>query len=151
MLIRPAEAETGVIYPVIQTSLIRKQPGGAVESLLPSCCFHDLTSADDHELAGMGLAIIGNLCKTLGKDIYDVNLFAKLELKMASYADPITCPWPGMPDDRPLPLDLTQMPFNTAMFLDEKNQLQWRLDRIKLMHRIREVWVPWLRGKLVLS
>lgn len=136
-----------VVYPALETRLIFKTAVGEVSHPLESCCFHDLMTVSDEELAGMGLAIIGNLCKQLSKDIFNQSIFASLTLKRSAQDDGIACPWPGMPDDSPVPLDLTQMPFQSAMFLDA-DQLKWRVDRLQLMNRIQAVWLPWLKGKM---
>lgn len=153
MLIDVAQKQSGqeIIYPVIETSISYRMGSYDVSYLIPSCCFHDLMNVPDYELAGMGTAIIGNLCKHLGREIFNPALNASLQLKMAKFAKPIECPWPGMEDDRPVPLDLTKMPFEAAMFLDEQNQLKWRVDRLKLMNRIQAVWIPWLKTKLMLN
>jgi hypothetical protein len=140
-----------VFYPVLELHLTYHTGGKVKEWTVPSCCFHDLLSATDQELAGMGLALIGNLIQLLGKELYDEALGAELRLKRHPKDDGTCCPWPGMPTDNPaIPLDLTQMPFETAMFL-EQDQFKWRLDRLQLMQRIQATWVPWLRSKLVMA
>lgn len=152
MLITTTEGtSTGIQFPVLEVVVSLSKNGYEAFAVLPSCCFHDLIGAPDEELAGMGLAIIGNLCKSLEREqLFDRDTSAELHLRMSPKAEPIKCPWPGMPDDRPAPLDLTQMPFESAMFLGgDDQQLKRRVDRLQLMNRIQSVWVPWLRSKLV--
>lgn len=152
MLISTADAQTSVIYPVIETTLRYKRGSYEVEYLVPSCCFHDLLNVPDGELAGMGLSIIGNLCRLLDRDIYDDCLFASLQLRYSRDSKPVDCPWPGMPDDRAVPLDLTKMPFESGMFLgSDDNLFKYRPDRLQMLARIEEVWVPWLRERIKLN
>lgn len=149
MLLKILEQDkTGVQYPVIDC-LVTDARGRAWNnwSYLQNACFDDLFSADEGELAGMGLAIIGNLCKALDAKLISPQADAELHLRFAKDAVHILCPWPGMPDARPVPLDLTQMPFDPLMFLDAE-QFRWRVNRMELMHRIESVWVPWLKGTL---
>ena len=102
---------------------------------------------DGGEVAGMGLAVIGNLCKLLARGAISPMADAALHLRVARVAPEIVCPWPGMPDARPLPLDLMQMPFDTEMFLAD-DQFTHRVNRLALMRRIKDVWVPWLKKTL---
>lgn len=111
--------------------------------------FRDLLAASDEELAGMGLALIGNVCRRLATRQVTPEADATLTLRLAPGVSR-TLPWPGMPTDAPLPLDLTQLPFDTAMFLGNDDQkLRYRLDRVALMQRIQAVWVPALKAALV--
>jgi hypothetical protein len=48
-----------------------------------------------------------------------------------------------MPDDAPLPLDLTALPFNAAMMFED-GRFQKLVDRRALMARIEALWVPHL-------
>ena len=141
--------DVGVIYPSLETTLVYRPPGRSPSVYyVPSCCFHDLRSATSGELAGMGLAIIGNLCKLLGRDVYNPIIDASLRLTWAARDKGIRCPWPGMPDDRPMELDLTQLPFEVAMFVDDDGGIKHRPARLDLMLRIEQVWVPWLLSQL---
>ena len=141
-------SEQVVIYPILETRLTYHADGKVKEWLVPSCCFHDLASAPDRELAGMGLAIIGNIVKHVGKDIYNEALDAKLLLKRYPTDTGIELAWPGMPNDAPLPLDLIQMPFDVSMFIDDDGKGTHRIDRLALMRRIEVIWVPFLKEKL---
>lgn len=136
------------VYPTLSLYVSRIESGGVREYVLPSCCFHDLMDESDEHLAGMGLAMLGNLIKVIGKDLYDQTLSAQLLLKRYPTDTGIECPFPGMPDDRPIPVDLTQLPFQTGMFLQD-DTLKHRLDRWALMARVQEVWVPWLKRQMV--
>jgi hypothetical protein len=49
-----------------------------------------------------------------------------------------------MPTDDPIPLDLTKLPFNYAMFIDHEGNGAKHVDRLALMQRIEAVWVPHL-------
>ena len=149
MLTKPVVAAQEVIYPTIETPIYDASTG--VTSYVVSACFHDLTSASDHDLAGMALAIVGNMTKGLGEKVFNPELFAELRLRRSRSDAGVKLPWPGLADDRPLPLDLTQLPWDTAMFIDEANQLKYRIDRLAFMDRVATVWVPWLRSKLVLA
>ena len=136
-----------VIYPVLEVRLTYATDGRVREWTISECCFHDLYDTDEDELAGMGLAILGNLVKTVGRSVYDAALGAELLLKRHPKDQGIACPWPGLADDRPVPLDLVEMPWSTEMFLDS-DQFKYRLDRLRCMARIREVWVPWLKAQM---
>lgn len=138
-----------VRYPVLEVHLTYAADGALREWIVSECCFHELTTADDRDLAGMGLALMGNLIKTLGRNLYDEALGAVLLLKRHPRDAGLVCPWPGMPDDRPVPLDLTQFPFETAMFLDDDGNGKHRVDRLQLLARIHDVWVPWLHAQLL--
>lgn len=138
-----------ICWPTLEVTLTYLLPNGKLrEWAIPSCRFHDLRSSPDEELAGMGLAILGNLIKTVGHDLYDAAVGADLLLRRGPTDAGTPCPWPGMPNDAPIPLDLMAMPFDTAMFLDA-DQFKYRLDRWQLMARIQHVWVPWLKAQLV--
>src|SRR3990167_6471374 len=82
-------------------------------------CFHDLFEAHEGELAGMGLAIIGNLMTRIHRGTLSTRHEARLELVLAPGDLPIRCPWPGLPDDRELILDYAQLPWDSVMFLDQ--------------------------------
>ena len=145
-----------VVYPVIETWLTgqangdlsdpQPTPQARVWHRFTPGCFHDLFSASDQELAGMGLAIIGNLCRQVSSHQLSTQADAKLILKRAKAAEEIPLPWPGMPDTRPLPLDLTELPFEFGMFLGDNEQFKKRVDRLQLMRRIEDVWVPHLKA-----
>ena len=139
-----AQSTVDVQYPAL-VALVTDREGAWDQ--IEGCCFHDLLCADDHELSGMGLAIIGNLCKLLARGAISPMADAALHLRVAAGAPEIVCPWPGMPDSRPLPLDLTQMPFDATMFLTG-DQFTHRVNRLALMRRIEDVWVPWLKKTL---
>ena len=143
-----SEASQVVVYPTLEARLSYAHDGKVKDWLVPSTCFHDLWSSDDNELAGMGLAILGNVIKHVGSDIYDEALGAQLWLKRYPGDVGIECPWPGMEDDRPLPLDLMKLPFDYAMFLRDDGQGQRRVSRWVLMARIQGTWVPWLRSQM---
>lgn len=145
--ISPPRIPEPLVYPVLEAHLTYHEAGTVKDWMIPSCCFHDLWSAPDEELAGMGLAILGNLVKYCHADLYNERLGATLLLKRHPEDAGVTCPWPGMPDDRPLPLDLMQLPFDAAMFLDDAN-FTTRVDRLALMARIEAVWVPWLKSQM---
>lgn len=138
-------------WPVLEAHLTYHHDGAVREWVVPSCCFHDLASENDEHLAGMGLAILGNVVKLCQGDLYDEALGATLRLRRYPADKGVECPWPGMPDAAPLPLDLMRMPFDGAMFLDEPaEKFTHRVDRLQLLARINEVWVPWLRSQLIL-
>lgn len=139
-----------VRYPILEGYLTSAKDGVVSERLIPSCAFHDLTSESENDLAGMGLAILGNVIRHAGGELYDAALGAKLLLKRWPGDAGIECPFPGMPSDQPLPMDLMQLPFDAAMFL-EQDKMKRRVDRLMLMERIKAVWVPWLRSQLIFS
>lgn len=142
-----------VLYPVLETRLFyaRGTPGERVY-VMPSGCFHGLTdpTLNPHELAGMGLAIVGNLVQLVRQDVLSGAVEPELVILAAPGAPAQVCPWPGMPDDRPLPLDLEALPWDSSMFLrtDDELETRKRLLRWQLMRRIEDVWVPWLQGWL---
>lgn len=138
-------------YPVLELHLTYATASGLKEWVVDEACWHDLLSATDQELAGMGLHTLQTLVRLLGKDIYDQALGAKLLLKRWPTDAGMECPFPGMPDDRPVPLDLTQFPMDVAMFHTGDGYFQKRVDRLALMHRIEAVWVPWLTSALVMA
>ena len=131
-----------VPYPCLECTLVE---GGQVRW---SDGFMELRESSDVELAGMGLAIIGNVCRQLAEGVVSPMADATLVLRLAPGVER-DVPWPGMPDDRSVPLDLTQMPFEAAMFLGPQEGLyKQRVDRLSLMHRIETAWVPYLRQQL---
>ena len=136
------------VYPILETLV--KRPGLAHPwCLVTDCCFQDLFEAHEGELAGMGLAIIGNLMKRVGAGTLTMRHESKLELVLVAGDTPIPCPWPGMPNDNPrFPLDFERLPWASAMFLNERGDFKKRMDRLHLMRRIQAIWVPWLIGKL---
>lgn len=139
-----------VVYPVLELHLTHYGPKGLQSQIVPGCAFHDLWGETDAELAGMGLAMMGNLVRVLGSRMYDNALDAVLLFKRYP-GDPGTkCPFPGMPDDRPVPLDLMQFPFEAGMFLND-GKGQYRVDRWQLMARIQQTWVPWLKQQMQVS
>ena len=154
-LIRP---KPSVIFPTITTWITGNRygfmgdphptPQQRVWHRFSPGCFHDLFADDEAEWAGMGLCIIGNICKALGRDQISADADAKLELQIAPGSDAIPMPWPGMPDDRPIPLDITKLPLDSAMFIADDKTFKYRADRLALMRRIHFIWVPWLQGKL---
>ena len=154
---RPVKQE--VVYPVIETWLTghangslghpQPTPQARVWHKFVPGCWHELFSASDHELAGMGLAIIGNLCKAVSDKRLSTDADAKLVLRLASYADDIKLPWPGFSNDRQITLDLCQLPMDVAMFLhDEDGQFKKRIDRLELMRNIENTFVPHLKALL---
>lgn len=143
-----SEASQVIVYPTLSALLTYAKDGMVREWLVPSTCFHDLWSSDDGELAGMGLAILGNVIKHVQGDLYDEALGAQLWLKRYPGDKGIECPWPGMDDDRPLPLDLMKLPFDYAMFMNEDGKGQRRVSRVVLMARIQSTWVPWLKQQM---
>ena len=143
-----SEATQVLVYPILEAHLTYAKDGKVKEWVVPSTCFHDLWSSDDGELAGMGLAILGNVIQHVKGDLYDEALGAQLYLKRYPGDKGIECPWPGMDDDRPLPLDLMKLPFESAMFLNHQGDAKKHVDRLTLMARIRETWVPWLRNQM---
>lgn len=151
-----------VVYPVIDCWLTghkngflgdpQPTPKQRVWHRYVLCCFHDLFSATDQELAGMGCVIIGNLCRLVAQKELSSQADARLELTLGKGAEPIALPWPAMPDARPLPLDLAALPFEWGMFLgDDDHKLKKRVDRMQLMHRIEETWVTHLKTLLVVK
>ena len=146
-----------VLYPVIDTWITGHASGALgdpqptpqlrVWHRFPSCCWHDLRSATTQELAGMGLVIVGNLCRGVATKQISTHADAKLVLQRAAPAPQLLLPWPGMPTDNPsCSLDLAQLPFQAAMFFhDEDGQFKHRVDRLALMNRIGILWVPYLR------
>lgn len=124
------------------------------ENLISTCCFHGLLESDidDTDLAGMGTVIIQNVCKALkdreiGFQAEDRQL--KLLLHLENGGDAIELPWPGMPDDRPVPLDVEKLPFDASPFYEkEDGKFKKLIDRQEMMFRIRKVWVPHLKSFL---
>lgn len=141
---------TEIKYPVLD--VILSDPATGKAWLYGPCCFQDIFSSDDFELAGMGLAIIGNICQGIRNGNILMRYDALIQARTADGAEPIPLPWPGMPDDRPLKLDLAQMPFDPVMFLDTSDyQFKTRPDRLAMLDRIQAIWVPCLKAKLVFS
>lgn len=136
------------VYPLLQVRAL--DLADEREFLLSSCCFHDFWSSDHGELAGMGLAIIGNTVKFLREAEKQGRRFCVFcEFVAGPGVRPVPAPWPGMPDDNPmLPLSPEELPFESAMFFDDEQHLKKRVDRLALMARIEAVWVPWLRAKM---
>jgi len=148
-----------VVYPVIETWVTGNRAGYCgdpqptallrVWHRLPQGCWHDLWNANDQELAGLGLATIGNVCKAVADKRLSTRADAKLVLKLAKIGEEIPLPWPGMPDDRPVPLDLAELPFQFEMFLDADDEhFKKRVHRLDLMRRIEEIWVVHLKDLL---
>ena len=119
------------------------------EKLISSCCFQDLLNPeyDDTDLAGMGTAIIGNVCKMLkGGDVSE-DRDLEIHLQMDQEAKPVKLPWPGMPDDGPVPLNVDKLPFDAVPFYEkEDGKFKRLIDRQGMMMRIRELWVPHLKS-----
>lgn len=136
------------VYPTVEVLLHHE--GTDRTYLMPSGCFHDLFSATDQELAGMGLAIIGNLCKVMQEaEESALRLKPLLQLSLSAASDPIPLPWPGLPDDNPyLPMRPEVLPFEAVMFFNGDGHGQRRVDRMALMQRIEAMWVPYLKMKL---
>lgn len=138
----------GLTYPIIECGYDFR----GESFYLPQCCFHDLFEADLNEWAGMGLAIIGNVVKMIQAKQIPMGSRLWLRLKLSEYEKPISLPWPGMPTDEPnLPaggffLDPEKLPFDFAMFIDDKGDGKKRIDRLELMSRIKNVWVQHLFG-----
>lgn len=144
--------ESETIYPVLETELTEPRTGRVY--LMPSGCFQALTEEDDEELAGMGLAIVGNVCKLMREaELTERELEPRLWLRMfrgQRDADRIPLPWPGMPDDNPtLPFRPEALPFESAMFLGDDQEFNKRVDRLTLLARIKEVWMPYLKTQLL--
>ena len=147
-----------LIFPVVETWFTghangylgdpQPTPLNRVWHRAPWGCFHDLWSADDNDLNCMGGAIIGDVCKTVATKQLSTQADAKLVLKLARAGAEIPLPWPGMPDDRPVPLDLTELPFSYEMFLGDDQRFTKRLHRLQLAQRIADLWVPHVRGLL---
>lgn len=141
---------SGLKYPVLETVLEDPRTGKAW--LVPQCCFGDLLAkegCDDLDLAGMGEAIIGNICQGLHMGTIQMHFNAYLNLRLAEGAENIPLPWPGMPDDSVIPLDLCKMPFETEMFLDtSESRYKYRLNRQQMVLRIQANWVPYLKAKM---
>jgi len=136
------------VYPILNTMV--KLPGlGQPWYYVTDCCFHDLFEAHEGELAGMGLAIIGNLMKRIGNGTLTQRHEVRLELILAQGAEPIRCPWPGMPDDSNIVLDYSELPWDSTMFLSADNKFKYRIDRLKMMHRIQNIWTAWLITQLL--
>ena len=148
LLLEPAAANPQTIYPVLEVIATKRVSGFDQEFYLTDCCFGELMDADYHDLAGMGLAIIGNVMKHIGQHDLSTRDAVRLDLIMVKGATPISCPWPGMPNDRPLPLDYEKLPWDSTMFLGDKGDFKFRMKRWLLMARIESTWVPWLLGKL---
>ena len=133
-----------VTYPIVECGYFFR----GEEYYLPQCCFHDLFESDLNEIAGMGLAIIGNVVKMVQAKLIPMGARLWLRAKFSEYDKPTNLPWPGMPNDDPnLPasgfyLDPTNLPFDFAMFIDENGNGGKRIDRLELMRRIHDVWVP---------
>ena len=140
-------------YPVIQCEVQEIRTGNRRGGLFifPAACFHDLLASSKKELAGMGLSIIGNLCKLMreGETATPPRRFEpSLLLIRARGAESIRLPFPGMPDDNPsLELIPEALPFDEAMFLDA-DKFRRRVDRLALMRRIEKTWVPHLKELL---
>lgn len=150
MTILRETVKDATVFPVLEVIIDEAISGRRY--LLPSACFQDLFGVPDEELAGVGLAIIGNVCKLMREGEsgrVPLRLTPTLQLRCAMGAEPIPVPWPGMPDDNPtLPLRPELMPFESAMFLTDDHDFKHRVDRMALMHRIEAIWVPWLKAKL---
>ena len=147
----PLPGTQDVIYPVLQTELVWREGTPSQRTyLVPSCCFHDLLTAPSDELAGVGLVIIGNLCRMLQQgELADTpNLTAHLWLKHGPGDHGIELPWPGLADDTPMALDLAKMPWDSTMFADEHGTFRYRVNRLSLMARIEDVWVAHLERLL---
>lgn len=130
-----------VLYPVLTYSVLEHGQTIAIDG------FHDFASSTEDELAGMGLAIIGNICRGLYDHKFSPMADATITLSLDATTT-IPCPWPGMPTPGPVPLDLTLMPFDTTMFITTQGTIQQKVDRWALMRKIKEVWVPWLTSQL---
>lgn len=119
--------------------------------MVSSCCFQGLldSTLDDIDLAGMGTVIIGNVCKALKQGDFDHDRHLELHLQMEPESDLIQLPWPGMPDDSPVPLDVDLLPFDAVPFYEkEDGRFKRLIDRQRMMMRIKEVWVPYLKSEM---
>lgn len=135
-------------YPVIETSVSWWHGGTFVDAFVPQCCFQDLYSADDTELAGIGLTIIGNICQFVHQKHIPMEADASLALKYSSFDKGTPLPWPGMESDNPnLGLWLNDLPFDYTM-MNEDGNFERLVDRQALMKRIEAVWVPHVKGLL---
>ena len=134
-----------LVYPIIEVRSLDPKTG--LERLIEPCCFHDLLSGDAMDLAGMGLTILGNMIQGLKRKALDRSLRYRIALQMSKGSDVIPLPWPGMPNDKPIPLNVEILPLDYTMFLDPSEcKFMRRVDRVKLMKRINDVWVPHLKG-----
>lgn len=152
--IKAAELEdrTKVKYPTLEVTVTDPRTGATY--LVGPCCFHDiLTETGDsptkeHELAGMGVAIIGNFVRAIKSGVIQQHWKPEIYIKAAPNAPHIPIPWPGMPTDDPIPLVPEQLPFDTAMFLG-KDGFRKRIDRNALLDRVMFTWVPALKSALI--
>ena len=142
MLIGKIVPPTALVYPLLRVSV-----SDPITGLTSAQGYHDLWSAPDEELAGMGLAILGNVIKLLlTKQITSAAVVTLLLI--ASTAEITPLPWPGMPGTQPIALDLEQLPFDTTMFLGDDQVFTKVLSRWELLARIREGWVPELKRQM---
>ena len=146
MIETPTIPNDVIVFPVIDRHLWDHRTGFDDHEM-----WHDLYSVNDNELGMMGTALIGNVCIALDKGLVSPDGDATLKLKRYPRDNGVDIPWPGMPDDSPLPLDLTALPFKTDMFLNEKNTFKKRVDRMALGYRVENTWVPYIREKVRLA
>lgn len=101
------------------------------------------------ELAGMGLAIVGNVIKFVQSGKIPIGSYFNLVLKLSKDSDPIPLPWPGMKNANPRLLHggkyflPEELPFDFTMFIDDEGNVKKRIDRLELLRRIEDVWAPY--------
>jgi hypothetical protein len=135
-----------IVYPVLESWLVHDD-GRAI----PLYGWHDLLAENPEHISGMGTCIIKDIIVMLGRMNGRYN-FSKFTLKLLLKRYPgdggIECPWPGMPDDRPMPFDLGRMPFDYTMMLADTGQAERAIDRQEFTRRVSVYWEPWLREQL---
>lgn len=131
-------------YPVIEVR--GKNPVTGEERLIGPCTFHSIVKKTDQmDFSGMGLTIIGNMVRGLKSGELPRDWHYRIALIMGQGARPIILPWPGMPDDSPIPLDVDNLPFDYTMFMDPISKwFRRRIDRLKLLEQIDQVWTPYV-------
>ena len=134
-----------LVYPILEVR--GKSRLTNEEKLIGPCCYHGLLDGqDDTDLSGMGLSILGNMVKGLKSGVINRNWHYQIALQMDPGSDVIPIPWPGMPSDEPIPLNVELLPLDHTMFLDKsQNKFMRRMDRIEVMQRIDKMWVPHIR------
>ena len=141
--------DSGLKYPVLEVLI--SDPATGKIWLMANCCFQDLMDPiyNDFELAGMGVAIIGNICQAIQSGALPMRCDAVMQIRHGENSPPIPMPWPGMLDDKPVKLNLADMPFDPTMFLDtSKYQFKTRIDRLALVDRVQATWLPYLKSKI---
>lgn len=135
-----------LVYPIIE---VRCKERSGKEWLVPGCLFHDLLKSDDMELSWAGGNIIANMINGMKSGQLSQEHGYRLGLQMAPNARVIPIPWPGMPDDQPIPLDLDKLPFDISMFMDTSDmKFKRRMDRQKFTRGLESTWVVWLKAQM---